>query len=59
MDNLADNNDSDVEIQVYSKSNSEANVMAIMEITFEVAMERGLPSVQCRCIMPDEILSEC
>ena len=39
MDNLADNNDSDVEIQVYSKSNSEANVMAIMEITFEVAMQ--------------------
>ena len=49
--------DSDVEIQVYSKSDSEANVMAILEDTIEVVMERGLPH-RHRFMMPDEVLSE-
>ena len=53
------NNDSDddVEIQVYSKSDSEGIVMAILEDTVEAVMERGVPW-PCRHRMPDEILSE-
>ena len=49
--------DSDVEIQVYSKSDSEANVMAILEDTIEVVMERGVPH-RHNFMMPDEFLSE-
>ena len=49
--------DSDVEIQVYSKSDSEANVMAILEDTIEVVMERGVPH-RHNFMMPDEVLSE-
>ena len=56
LENHSDNDsDDDVEIQVYSKTDSEAFVMAILGDTIEAVMERGVPCMQ---IMPDEILSE-
>ena len=58
LENHSDNDsDDDVEIQVYSKSDSEGIVMAILEDTVEAVMERGVPW-PCRHRMPDEILSE-
>ena len=53
LENHSDS-ESDVEIPAYSKSDSKANVMAILEETIEIAVERALP---CNFITSDENMS--